>query len=355
MDGKVGKILKYILLLAVAAVLLFFAFRKIEWDEFWSALKACRWSGVVLSMLIGILAFFFRALRWRQLLLPVDASTSRLTCFNAINISYMVNLVLPRVGEFVRCGFITARSAKDPDAPEGEPRRLATYDKVLGTAALDRTADVLALGIFLCAFLLFTWKRFGAFFMDKIFLSASGTVSAVKVIVLCALALLAAAGLFLVIRFSDRWAPLKKVSGFCKGLWEGFLSCLKMKNAWWFFVLTVLIWVCYWFMSASVLWAIQGISPDAVAPAMAASVESLRGLGLVDALFLMLAGSLASVVPVPGGFGAFHFIVGGAISTVYGVPFEFGIIFATLSHESQTICQALCGGLSYLSESTRKQ
>lgn len=355
MDGKVGKILRYVLLFAVAVALLFFAFSKVEWDEFWSALKACRWSGVAFSMLLGILAFWLRGVRWRLLLLPIDRTTSLLTCFNAVNISYMVNLVLPRVGEFVRCGYITARSAKDPDSPEGEPRKLASYDKVLGTAALERTSDVLALGVLLGLFLLFTWKRFGAFFVEKIFKGASDSISVVKVVVLAVVLVLAVAFVYCVFRFADRWAPLKKISDFCKGLWQGFLSCMKMKNAWAFFVLTALIWACYWLTSASVLWAVQGISPDAVGADMASSLDSLRGLGLVDALFLMLAGSLASLVPVPGGFGAFHFIVGGALQTVYGVPFGFGIILATLSHESQTICQALCGGLSYLSESTRKQ
>ena len=70
----------------------------------------------------------------------------------------------------------------------------------------------------------------------------------------------------------------------------------------------------------------------------------------VDALFLMVAGSLGWLVPVPGGFGAFHFVVSIALSTIYGIPFELGIIFATLSHESQAITMAVCGGGSYLYE-----
>ena len=105
-----------------------------------------------------------------------------------------------------------------------------------------------------------------------------------------------------------------------------------------FFLYTLLIWLMYWTMSAATMTAV----PDLV------------GLGADDALFLMLAGSFGWVVPVPGGFGAFHFIVSLALSTVYGIPFELGIVFATLSHESQAITMAVCGGISYLYESFKK-
>ena len=110
MNKKVGNILKYGGSIALAAVLLYFSFRGVGWADFLEGLRACRWGFVILSMLFGLLAFWFRALRWRELLLPIDRSTTRLTCFNAVNISYLVNLVMPRVGDFVRCGYITARS-----------------------------------------------------------------------------------------------------------------------------------------------------------------------------------------------------------------------------------------------------
>ena len=90
---------------------------------------------------------------------------------------------------------------------------------------------------------------------------------------------------------------------------------------------------------------------SALAPDLATAVSGLAGLGALDALFLMLAGSLSSLVPVPGGFGAFHYIVATALATVYSVPFEIGIIFATLSHESQTVMHIICGSCSYVSES----
>lgn len=352
MNKKVGNILKYGISILLAAFLLYFSFRGVSWQDFAAGLKACRWEYVILSMLLGLLAFWFRALRWRELLLPIDGRTSRLTCFNAVNISYIVNLVLPRVGEFVRCGYITAHSARE--SSEKDSRRLASYDKVLGTAAMERSADLLAMFLLLAVFLLFTWNRFGGFFSEKIFGAAAGGFSAGKMIVLAAVVLACFAFVLCAILFADKWKPLGKIGGFCKGIGEGFISCIRMKGAWRFFLLTALIWGCYWMMSASILWAVQGISQDSVSPEMASAIARIGDLNLTDALFLMIAGSLSSVVPVPGGFGAFHFIVSSAMAYVYGIPMQFGMIFATLSHESQAVNQAIWGAVSFISESVRK-
>lgn len=353
MKKKVGNILKYGVSILLAALLLYCSFKGVNWNDFLEGLGACCWEYVLLSMLFGLLAFFLRALRWRELLLPIDPATSRLTCFNAVNISYLVNIALPRVGEFARCGYITAHSSRNPD-PKEPNRRLASYDKVLGTAALERSADLLAMFFVLLVFLLFTWKRFGGFFSEKILGAASGAVTVGKVAVLLAVLLFFILAASCAILFADKWKPLAKVRDFFKGVWAGFVSCLRMKGGWKFLLLTAGIWFCYWMMSATILWALQGISPDSVGPELASALETLRSLNLTDALFLMIAGSLSSVVPVPGGFGAFHFVVSSAIAYVYGIPPRFGMIFATLSHESQAVNQILWGGISWVSESLRK-
>ncbi len=353
MNKKVGNILKYGVSFLLAAVLLYFAFRGVNWSDFWSALKACRWEYVVLSMLFGLLAFYCRSLRWRELLLPIDPSTSVRTCFNAVNISYVVNMALPRVGEVLRCGYITKHSDKEVDA-DGNRHHLASFDKVLGTAALERSVDIISLVFILVVFLVFTWDRFGGFFTEKIFGAAAGSFTAGKVIKIFLFLAVLVAAVWALFHFASRWKPLEKVRDFCRGLGQGFVSCLKMKRAWWFFFLTAMIWACYWMMSATILWAVQGIDLAQVSPDLANAVSSIQHLNLTDAFFLMLAGGLSSIVPVPGGFGAFHFIVAGAISYAYGLPFEFGIIFATLSHESQGVNQIIWGAISFIDESIRK-
>ena len=333
------KKLKYLISAAVACALLYFTFRGVKWADFITGIESCRWGYILISMAAGIAAFWFRGARWREIILPIDDSIRKVTAFNAVNIGYIANFVFPRIGEFVRCGFITKNSVQDPESCNegGEPKKKASYDKVLGTVVLERSWDMVTMFLFLIALLVFRWKEFGAFFVEKMWKPFEENLNfSLWWIVALAIILCAGAGLWIYATRS-RNSFSRKAADACKGLLQGVLSCLKMKNKWKFFFYTIVIWLMYWTMSAATMNAMPG----------------LDGLGAVDALFLMVAGSFGWLVPVPGGFGAFHFIVSLALATIYGVPFETGLIFATLSHESQAITMAVCGGISYLYESLK--
>ena len=347
MERRVKDIFKYFLWIAVAVLLLYFSFRGVDWKNFGAALAQCRWEYVILSMLLGAFVFYLRGLRWQMLLRPIDPSTSSLTCFNAMNICMLVNLLLPRVGEVVRAGYVTRHSAKDPDG-----KRLAGIDKVLGTVVIDRLWDVISIFVVLAIVLPLMWEKFGDFLTEHIFSGLSGKVAFLWILI--AAGVLVCLFIYLCWRLRERGRIWGNVWGILSGIGEGLRSCLHMRHGWLFVFYTALIWIMYWFMSATVMWAVQGIDPAAMGPEMAAACEKVRGLTMMDALFLMFVGSLSSLVPVPGGFGAFHVVVAGALSSVYGIPFEFGLIFATLSHESQVITDAIAGLASYVGESFRK-
>ena len=149
------KTLKYIVSAAVAAALLWFSFRDVEWGKFIDGLKSCRWEFIVMSMAGGAFAFWLRALRWRQLLLPIDSRTRRITTFNGINIGNISNLVFPRIGEFVRCGVITRRTS-------------ITYDRVLGTVVLERSWELLVMLMMLASVVIGGFERVGRLFLTEI-------------------------------------------------------------------------------------------------------------------------------------------------------------------------------------------
>ncbi len=354
MNKRVSNIIKYTLSLAVAVVLLYFSFKGVKWSDFVKGLDNCRWEFILVSMVGGVVAFYLRGLRWRELLLPVDPSTKRSTTFNAINIGYLANFVFPRIGEFVRCGFVTKNSASDTTSPvstevdsvtnsgstnlAGSGKKLASYDKVLGTVVLERSWDVVVLFLLLLVLLVFEWQRFGEFFSEKMLKPLSSRLNFSLWWIVAAFIMALALLVWIVIKLRHRSKICGKICAFFAGIGQGVVSCLHMKHAWRFFLYTALIWVMYWLMSASIAWA----------------VPEMSYLGPMDALFLMVAGSLGWLIPVPGGFGAFHYIVALALSTIYGVPFSLGIIFATLSHESQAITMIVCGGASYVQETLKK-
>ena len=336
MNKKASQILKYAVSASLAVVLLFFSFRDVEWADFMEGLKSCRWEFIFLSMAAGAFAFWLRAVRWRQLLLPIDGSITRMTTFNGINIGNISNFVFPRIGEFVRCGVITRRS--EPVSEDDPEHKKASYDKVLGTVVLERGWELLVMLLMLAIVVFGGFSRFGGFFVEQIWTPMASRLDFSIWWIVAVLVLAGSAGLFALWRYRSSNAFCSKVWGIFRGLVQGFSSCLRMERKWLFFAYTAFIWVMYWLMAASTMWA----------------APFLEGLDLIDALFLSLVGGLGFAVPVPGGIGAFHFIISLALSAVYGIPMEMGIIYATLSHTSQAITQILFGLGSYAYESLRR-
>jgi len=309
MKADVSKILRYLVSVAVAVLMLWICFSQVSWAQVREIVAVCRWEWVLLSMGLGAVVFWLRALRWRMMLLPLDGTTSRVTCFNAINIGYLVGNVLSRLSELVRCGYVVRHSARGEDG-----RRRASFDRVLGTVVVDRVWDALTLFLLL--------------------------------------------GVWLVWRYRDRSRLFGKLWGFVAGMLEGFKACLRMKGAWKFFALTAAIWALYWGMISCIVLALRGIDAAALSPGLAPSVAALGSVGAADTLLLMLVGSIVAIIPVPGAFGTYHAAVALTLSAVCGLPYAdfaaFGILFATLSHESQLLTQVLFGTGSFLHESFRR-
>ena len=347
---KAKDALKYIISIGLAALLLWASFREVEWSDFIEGVRSCRWEFIVLSMAAGAFAFWLRALRWRRLLLPIDDSITRTTTFNGINIGNISNFVFPRIGEFVRCGVITRHSAfaapfsdfndltSQSDISVSSAHKKASYDKVLGTVVLERSWELLVMLIMLAVVVVGGFDRFGLFFIEQIWTPMSDSLNFSIWWIMAALAVVAGLSVYSVWRYRNTNAFCAKVLGILRGIVQGFVSCWKMDKKWLFFAYTALIWMTYWFMASCTMWA----------------APFLEELDMIDALFLSLVGGLGFAVPVPGGIGAFHFIIGLALSVIYGLPMEMGIIYATLSHTSQAITQIIFGLGSYAHEAIRK-
>ena len=345
------KTLQYILSAAVAVLLLWLCFRRVSWLQVREILGLCRWSWVLLSMGLGAVVFWLRALRWRMMLLPIDPATSRVTTFNAINIGYLVNNALSRIGELVRCGYVVRHSAKDP----ATGRRKASFDRVLGTVVVDRVWDALTMLLLLGVMLALLWGRYGFVIGTALFGNASSTLL-VWGLLLAVLALLLL-GALLVWKLRERSRLCGKLWGFVDGMLDGLRACFRMKGAWQFFVLTAGIWTLYWAMISCIVMAFRGIDPASLSADLVEPVAALSGLGAADTLLLMLVGSLVAIIPVPGAFGTYHAAIALTLSAICGLPYAtfatFGILFATLSHESQLVTQVLFGTGSLVHEGIR--
>ncbi len=113
------------------------------------------------------------------------------------------------------------------------------------------------------------------------------------------------------------------------GIIDGLKSVTRMKKRGLFIIYSFLLWGMYLLMTWLLLF----------------STKSTSGLTIIDGLFIMVVGSFGMVVPVQGGFGAFHIMTAMGLG-IYGISREDGLVFATIAHESQTIILIILGVLS---------
>ena len=125
----------------LAAVLLYYSLRGIEWGQVGRIVAAAAPGRLVLAAGIGTANLFLRACRWR-ILLNAEGSVRVPTVFWATAAGYFGNNFLPaRAGELVRTFMISSQSGLEN-----------TY--VLATALSERVADAIALVVIIAMVLL---------------------------------------------------------------------------------------------------------------------------------------------------------------------------------------------------------
>jgi uncharacterized membrane protein YbhN (UPF0104 family) len=128
-----------------------------------------------------------------------------------------------------------------------------------------------------------------------------------------------------------QWSFVRRVVDFLKGIWEGLKSVQKVENKLLFWVYSLGIWTCY---VGTIVVGFQ-------------IVDGLDGLGVGHAFYISVAAALGFVVPVPGGIGAYHYLVSKAL-TVLGFSLELGTAFATIIHSGQSLMFILTGAIGLL-------
>ena len=326
LSGRLLSALKYVVLLSLAGVLLWLSFREVKWDSFVSGVKDADWRWIGLSMVISVLAFLIRALRWRLIMLPLGKPVSRMDSWHGINVGYITNFALPRAGELARCGVISKRT--------GLP-----FETVAGTVVLERSIDMLSLFLVSAGVMVFFWDSFGGFIDKQILSSLENKLSTELIITGVVILLASAIFLYMIWRYRKSHPIFAKIVNIVKGILDGLVSGFKMPQKWTFIIYTILLWVCYWAMSYTTILAFDNLK---------------AGLGADDALFLMMVGSFGWVIPVQGGIGAYHLIISLALLSVYGISQTTGVVFATISHGSQSITMLIFGALSLLKITLKK-
>ena len=119
---------KFLAGMAISLFFLFLLFRKIEFAKLAAAFRDMDYHFLWPAVILTFVSYFFRAVRWRFLLLPLKRIPLG-TLFSATIIGYMANNLLPaRLGEFVRA-YVLAEKERLP------------VSSVFATLVIDRLFD----------------------------------------------------------------------------------------------------------------------------------------------------------------------------------------------------------------------
>jgi hypothetical protein len=195
--------LKFLAFFAVGCLLLWIAFRSVDFKKLGDELKQADYSWLLLSILFGLFAFISRARRWVLLIYPLGFKPSTKNAFYSLMTGYLANVALPRIGEITRCVAL-GKKEKIP------------VDQLIGTVVVERTIDFFSLLTIMIILIFTSGNQIGQFLKGSLLIPIQkrvvdlfGNAWALWVI----LFLLAVITLFMMIRYKKN---LRKIRFFSK-------------------------------------------------------------------------------------------------------------------------------------------
>lgn len=273
------------------------------------ALRQAKYGWVLLAVVCGVLSHMSRTQRWRMLIEPLGHYPRYGVTFLCVMISYVANLAVPRLGEVLKCTFLS-RYERIP------------ADKIIGTVIAERSVDAVSLLVVTVLALSLQYNKLQGFFNESIVVPiretlASNPLLGPGLILGMLLGLVLAWFGWRKLRSSDRFERIRDV---LRNVGEGLTSLRRVKNIPMFVLHSIFIWAMYYAM---------------VAVAFPALTET-ADLGFSAGMAILLFGSVGIIV-TPGGIGAYQLVVSETLVKLYDVPEGGAFAFANIVWGAQTL------------------
>ena len=309
---KMIPFLKFSLPLLLGLVLLFYAFKNIQLDDFLSKLDQTRYEWVIGSMLLSSLAYVSRAYRWQLLLRAADQKVSTFRLTLAVFVGYLANLAFPRLGEVVRCAVLK----KTNQIP---------VSLSIGTVVTERIIDSLVLLFFLIIALLLEFDLIVTYF-ENIFSTYHIPLDG---LLYAALTLLMIFSVLVLVILRTHTPLSQRTKKMASEVLKGILTIKSIQSKSLFLITTTVMWLTYFLMSYMIFFAL----------------EETSSLSLTAGFMLLVSGGIALALPVQGGIGTYHAMIAMMLG-LYGIENTTGLFLATLLHSSQILSVVIFGGIS---------
>lgn len=301
--------------------------KKFDWELVWPALVNFQFGWIILSVILSLISHYIRAYRWTLLLNTGGHKPNTFTTYLAVMVCYLVNMAIPRLGEFARCSVLKT----EHEIP---------VSFSLGTVITDRLADLLML-ILLALFLLSSqFEKVGSYFTRALQDRMPILISTWPY--LLAIGIFGFTVLLIIIKksrnTSNKSAFVARVGQFIDDIISGIVTITKVKKQFQFWLATLGIWALYFLM----LYVISfGFEPTA-------------DMSVMAGVAVLVMGSLGMVAPVNNGIGVYQALVA-SILVYYDIQYNDGFVFALISHGSQLVSVVVFGFISLLILNFRKR
>lgn len=319
--ATISRVLKYLIPILVSGGLIIWLFHKVNIHQVESIIRqGVDWRYIAAMMAITVLSHIIRGIRWgiqlRAAGIPrIPATAESVSIFGA----YALNLVFPFLGEAWRCVYITRR----------EGCKLST---VVGTDLGDRASDGIMILLIMILTVIVAHPAIDRF-LDRYPLGEAidryTTDGVLWVVIAVVLALLIAGDYF----FRDT-KFVKGVNASIMRMWQGFSVLFHMKGTGLYLILTLGIWVCYFFETYVCFFAFP-FTRELV-------TNSPYTLGLVLGLVVFVFGSCSMAVPSNGGLGPWNIAVMFALS-LFGISNSDGAAYSIVCWSFQAIILVASG------------
>jgi len=270
--SPVKSILTIVISLAFAGFFLWLALRGLDFKVIQKSLAKANYIWVLFASVFGLLAYWFRAIRWNLMLEPMGHRISNSNALWSISFGYLMNLTIPRSGEVARA---TALYGVEK----------VPVDKSFGTIILERVVDLICMMGFLGLTLLFKYDAILSFYKNS-----GVNINPNKIILILSILVIGTVVFFVFKKKLAEVPFLGKVVNFIDGIFQGITSIFKLKEKGKFILYTLGIWICYYLAAYLVCFALPETSAFTFA----------------DGFFIIVVGTLGMIIPASGGIGAYN-------------------------------------------------
>ena len=305
--------LKAIIPLTIGILIFLWIYREIDIQAIQKELqKDIHYMWIIIPLLLVTLGHIIRAIRWKQLIAPLGKTPKTSNLIYAIFVNYLMNLILPRMGEVTRCAIIS-KSEKLP------------FSKVFGTLIIERIVDLLSLGIIIIISFSFKMQTIIQFLNQETEWThkAIQTFSSIWLYIgLLALGILCWIGykLFKTNSF------VRKIRNIGQNILDGIKTIKLVKNKITFSTSTILMWIVYFLQFYLCFFAFQ----------------FTENLTFTQGLFIFVMANIGNIIPVQGGIGPWHFMVIHCM-ILFRIDSVEAATFALVVHGTQMIMTILLG------------